>query len=310
MTWVRVDDAAPLHPKLLKAGPEAAWLWVCGLAHCNRSATDGVIEKVFLPALFPSGAWNLRRLSQLADRLVEVRLWIDCGESYRVHQYEDQQETAMKEQVEARREYDRSRKKALRAAQKSGTRPANVPDTSAAKREVSPDPGPARPVPYSDPSLREGSARTSEDSAKVMGLARPSMPRLALVQAMAAKYSERVLALTGKHWAGPSVIEAIGRGAPPLANRNAAEHLDSLAAWAESDPDPLALFVRVLDGAAADEWVASKGLPLKSLAENPARWVSAIKAASKDGPQPPSDASKFRPMSREERRARMTGGAS
>lgn len=31
---------------------------------------------------------------------------------------------------------------------------------------------------------------------------------------------------------------------------------------------------------------------------------------SKDGPQPPSDASKFRPMSREERRARMTGGAS
>jgi hypothetical protein len=155
VTWVRVDDNAPLHPKLLEAGPEAAWLWVCGLAHCNRSTTDGVIRKVFLPALFPAGCWSPAKLKQLAERLVAVRLWIDEGDAYRVHQYEIQQEAAMKEQVEARREYERSRKASRRAEKKTGTGggsgpghgPASVPDNVPDNRDVSHDPGPSRPVP-------------------------------------------------------------------------------------------------------------------------------------------------------------------
>jgi hypothetical protein len=36
MTWVKLDDSVNMHPKLRKAGGEAALLWVCGLAQCNR----------------------------------------------------------------------------------------------------------------------------------------------------------------------------------------------------------------------------------------------------------------------------------
>lgn len=136
MTWVRIDDTAPLHPKLLEAGPEAAWLWVCGLSFCNRSLTDGTIRKVFLPSLFPSGAWSVAKLEKLAARLCEVRLWHDEGDAYRVHQYEIQQEAALKEKVEARREYDRDRKAAERAAKKerAGTVRDNVRDSNGGRQ--------------------------------------------------------------------------------------------------------------------------------------------------------------------------------
>jgi len=38
VTWVRLDDGAPLHPKLLAVGPEAAWLWV---ASAGRTTAEG-----------------------------------------------------------------------------------------------------------------------------------------------------------------------------------------------------------------------------------------------------------------------------
>lgn len=164
MTWVRIDDAAPMHPKLLEVGPEASWLWVAGIAHCNRGLTNGLIKKVFLAALYPSGHWPLAKLRALAQRLVEVRLWHDEGDHYRVHQYEIQQEEALKENVESRRAADRERKRVSRQARMSRTsaghvtdNPANVTDTKADFPHASdyPDPVPSRPV--LDPSLRSGS---------------------------------------------------------------------------------------------------------------------------------------------------------
>jgi hypothetical protein len=44
--WVRIDDGAPLHPRPLTAGAEAPWLWVAGLAHCNRATTNGAIDRL------------------------------------------------------------------------------------------------------------------------------------------------------------------------------------------------------------------------------------------------------------------------
>lgn len=87
MTWVRIDDNAPLHPKLLDAGPEAAWMWTCGLAHSNRHHTDGRIAQRHLVTLYP-GHWTAERCIELAERLVEVKLWDADGPDYRVHNYE------------------------------------------------------------------------------------------------------------------------------------------------------------------------------------------------------------------------------
>lgn len=84
MGWVRIDDQAPRHEKLLKAGPAAAWLWVCGLAHCHAQLTNGVILGSVLPLIgIPKG----RRLGRLIGKLVAVGLWEKVEGGYRVHDY-------------------------------------------------------------------------------------------------------------------------------------------------------------------------------------------------------------------------------
>jgi hypothetical protein len=94
MAWVRLDDKFPDHAKVAQAGPLASWLYVCGLAYCNRMLTDGFI---------PSGI--IRRLADvddaddLATRLVDARLWMPTDGGYRVHDYLEYQPS--REEAEA-----------------------------------------------------------------------------------------------------------------------------------------------------------------------------------------------------------------
>ena len=70
MTWVRIDEGFPEHPKVLAAGGDAAWLFVCGLCYCNRNLTDGFIPEAALVRLT-----SARKARHLADVLVKVELW-------------------------------------------------------------------------------------------------------------------------------------------------------------------------------------------------------------------------------------------
>src|SRR3990167_2964612 len=45
MAWVRLDEEFPDHPKIVSAGPLAAWLYVAGLCYCNRLLTNGFIPE-------------------------------------------------------------------------------------------------------------------------------------------------------------------------------------------------------------------------------------------------------------------------
>jgi hypothetical protein len=82
MSWAKVDDRANEHPKFIKAGPKAAWLWTCGLMYCNRQPKKtGRIPKAVLPMLFPGLG------KREAEALVRVGLWEDDGEDYAVHDY-------------------------------------------------------------------------------------------------------------------------------------------------------------------------------------------------------------------------------
>lgn len=128
MTWVRIDDHATTHPKLRDAGAEAAWLWVCGLAWCNGKHTDGVIRKADVGALYHHARdWSDAKAEVAAGRLVEVRLWHDEGDSWRIHDYAVYQEEATRNVVEERREYERTRKARQRAAARGV--PPKVPGT-------------------------------------------------------------------------------------------------------------------------------------------------------------------------------------
>lgn len=82
MSWVRIDDQFPDHPKIVRAGPAAAWLYVCGLCYCARYLTDGIV---------PRG--QVRRLADIDDpaaaaaALVGAGLWEETEAGYAVHDY-------------------------------------------------------------------------------------------------------------------------------------------------------------------------------------------------------------------------------
>ena len=182
MTWVRLDDATPLHPKLLRAGAEAAWLWVAGLAYANRHVTDGAIPVEALPALYPGDEWPRAKLLKLAAKLVEVRLWVASeGGGWRIHDYGEYQAEAMRDAVSERREWEKTRKREQRARRKQsdsgdlsqrdrggtrrrdigGTEPRDTHGTSAGhdpgtSQGLSQPPGPARPVPTQISEARAG----------------------------------------------------------------------------------------------------------------------------------------------------------
>lgn len=84
MAWVRIEDTVPEHRKHLDAGPPACWLWVCGLAYCQRQLSDGFIPDSALSVLGVSGTARVKRL---ADELVRVGLFEREEKGYRIHDY-------------------------------------------------------------------------------------------------------------------------------------------------------------------------------------------------------------------------------
>jgi len=108
MSWIRIDDSAPEHPKLIRAGTSACWLWVCGLAYCSRHLTDGIIPSEAIERFGVAGA------AKHAAQLVAVGLWEQTSGGYLVHDYHEYQPS--RSQVETRRERSAQRLKAWREA--------------------------------------------------------------------------------------------------------------------------------------------------------------------------------------------------
>ncbi len=82
MPWVRLDDQFPDHPKIVAAGPAAAWLYVCGLAYCARLLTDG-----FIPTGQVRKLADVPNAMKLAETLVKTGLWQASDEGFIVHDF-------------------------------------------------------------------------------------------------------------------------------------------------------------------------------------------------------------------------------
>lgn len=117
MSWFRLDDQFPAHPKVMRAGPEAAWLYVCGGCYCAEYLTDGIIPAEVVPNLS-----TLRGHRRLAGTLVDIGLWrVTVDGDYEMHDYLDYNPT--REKVLGDRE--RSRERRANAGEKSGVVRAN-----------------------------------------------------------------------------------------------------------------------------------------------------------------------------------------
>lgn len=105
MTWTKLDDGIFDHPKMLRAGEDAANLYVRALVYCNKHLTDGRVYPEVLTTLT-----RRRDVRALAQRLVDVGAWeIHDGAGWIVHDFHAHNPTA--EEVNARRA-DIARKRA------------------------------------------------------------------------------------------------------------------------------------------------------------------------------------------------------
>lgn len=135
MAWVKLDDQAPRNAKLLRAGPSAAWMWVCGIAHCQAHMSEGFIAD---EALSMIGVTGIARAKKLADVLVSCALFDRVDGGYVVHDYLDFNET---------REEALARKRSLKAKRAASGRLGGLAKVANRKQTVVADssPDPTRP---------------------------------------------------------------------------------------------------------------------------------------------------------------------
>lgn len=171
MTWFKVDDGFPDHPKVedVIAGenPDAAIaLWTLAGAWCARHLTDGVIPRSKVARLGVR-AWEVG-----AAELVRVKLWHETDAGYRFHDWKDSQPTRAK--VLAARRADLERKhgrKATGDATDSENIPSGIREESAGTPSGIPT-LPSRPGP-TDPRESESALNESADEGTETFASRP-----------------------------------------------------------------------------------------------------------------------------------------
>ena len=163
MTWIRLDDGFPDHPKIATVGPLAGWFHVCGLCYAGRYLTDGFIPEnaVFRLADFRGIGISHGMVGhdveagELIDALLDAGLWQRVEGGYMIHDYLEYNPSA--EQVRQERQVAKERMQKLRGRQErtpdgtfgkssSAVRP-NIARTSG---EVTPLPIPI-PIPLNTP---------------------------------------------------------------------------------------------------------------------------------------------------------------
>lgn len=153
MTWVRLDDQFPKHPKVAAAGPLAGWLHVCGLCYCNQYLTDGFVPRAVAHSLTHYEHVGLETASAeggligfgndvtcewMASVLCEHGVWERVEGGYQIHDYLDYQPS--------RAEVEELRAKKQAAGQAGGQAAAKARAKASAQAKSKPIPIP-KPKP-------------------------------------------------------------------------------------------------------------------------------------------------------------------
>lgn len=153
MTWFKVDDKFHSHRKVAKAGAPALGVWVVCASWAADQLTDGFVPD-YIAQRFDSDA------NAHAERLVAAGLWEpgerDGDAGWWFHDWADHQPT--REQVEAKREYEREKKRGQRRSSQ-GQFALSRGDTDGTEGGTFEGVQPSRPVPTRpDPVLRGASS--------------------------------------------------------------------------------------------------------------------------------------------------------
>jgi hypothetical protein len=130
VTWVRLDDNFPDHPKVDGLSDPAFRLYVTALCHAGRLLTDGFVGSSRVSRLLP------RFKRSYVDELVEAGLWDVVEGGWQIHDFLDRNPSAAK--VKAEREAAAERMRVARQKRSAERSP---------ERSRGRSPSPTRPDP-------------------------------------------------------------------------------------------------------------------------------------------------------------------
>lgn len=93
MTWIKIDDDLPDHPKVAGLTDGAFRLYLTGLCYCSRHLTDGRIPEAV------TSRWGVRHADRAASELMSAGLWTSSADGFEVVGYLEHQRS--KVEVEA-----------------------------------------------------------------------------------------------------------------------------------------------------------------------------------------------------------------
>lgn len=123
MSWVKLDDALPDHPKLAHLPAEYCWLFVCSICYANRYKTNGYVPDGVIDRL----CGGLDDPIDARKTLVSCGLWelpTDHPDDFLIHDYLEYQPS--KEDADAKRlsihqkKVDAGRKRATSTNRRAG----------------------------------------------------------------------------------------------------------------------------------------------------------------------------------------------
>ncbi len=104
MTWIKLDDKTPRHPKVAGLSDRAKWAWLSSLCYASEFLTDGVVPMAFIVTVS----------RRLREEIVAAGLWREAGNQIVIHDYLDHQTS--KESVQKERRRNRERRNAGRTS--------------------------------------------------------------------------------------------------------------------------------------------------------------------------------------------------
>lgn len=104
MSWLKLDDAFPDHPKIEALSDGAFRLHVSGLIHCAKHLTDGYVPTARVPKLM---GYSKRALAQL----VAAGLWHPRSDGYDLHDYLDWNRSRKQVEMDRHAAAERQRKR-------------------------------------------------------------------------------------------------------------------------------------------------------------------------------------------------------
>jgi hypothetical protein len=127
VTWVKLDDRFPVHPKVITLDDRAFRLHVTALCYAAEHLTDGEIQRRTLPLLARNS--GITRPAATVNRLVTAGLWDVNDDGWTIHDY--LLYNPAKQEIERERAAARERMKRVRGGDVQGERsPEGSPERS------------------------------------------------------------------------------------------------------------------------------------------------------------------------------------